>query len=343
MKSYRQINERDRRKIAKLKSYKLSISEIARRTGFNKSTISREIKRNGNGLVKVDRERLLNYFRSIGDFSYHPKGKDYVSYDRKTAQWSAKHRRAQASRRQRISIDLQNWIITKIESGWSPQQIAGRTRINGRSVSHEYIYKLIIKDKRSGGSLYRMLKRFGKRKQRLGKREYQKSILPGRVPINARPAFIEKRNRLGDLEGDIIVGRKQSGYIVSVIDRRSRLVVLELIKTRKANEVEEALLRAIKQMPKAHTITLDNAKEHSCHISITNKLGIKVYFTDPYSSFQKGSIENANGLVRYYLPKTTDFSTLKGATVKAIEKKLNTRPRKVLNYLTAEEASKKLT
>jgi transposase, IS30 family len=341
MKNYRHISERDRKKIAKLKSYKLSASEIARRTGFNKSTISRELRRNGGDIVKVDHSASLLYFYAHEQFDYIPKGKDYRFYTRRSAHRIAKNRRSEASRRAKVNLTTQKWITNCLRLGWSPQQIAGRSKIEGsQSISHEYVYRFIIKNRKNGGRLYRLLKRFGKRKQRLGKRVYQE-IIPYRVSISERPRIVENRQRLGDLEGDLIVGGHHKSHILTVVDRRSRLLVAELVRSRKKKIIEEAFLKALRRMPHALTLTLDNAREFSCHTEITKKTGVKVYFADPYSSHQRGTNENTNGLIRYYFPKRLDFRRIKPENIRKVEEKINSRPRKVLNYLTAYEASRK--
>ncbi len=323
MKCYRQINSRDRRKIARLKSYKLSISEIARRTGFNKSTISRELRRNGC-LQKVTGE------------------KSYWMYTGRYSDVSARFRRAQSIKRERVIQSTREWIIEKIKKDWSPQQIAGHLSLHGpERVSHEYIYKLIIKDKRRGGKLYKKLKRFGRRKKRTGERNYNKVVIPHRVPIEDRPRCVELRARLGDLEGDFIVGKDNKSYILTLVDRKSRQIVLEKLTNRKKILVESAILKAFKRFPKVHTLTLDNAREFSCHLSITKKTGVRVYFANPYASYERGSIENANGILRYYYPKRTDFRAIKETSLRRLEKDLNCRPRKVLEYLTSMEVIKK--
>ena len=131
MKNYRHINERDRIKIAKLKSYKLSVSEIARRTGFNKSSISRELRRNGGDVVKVDPSARILFFFENGMFDYRPQGKSYRFYSRKKANSVAKWRRRIASKRVRIEKTTKAWIKKHLRKGWSPQQIAGRSKIDG--------------------------------------------------------------------------------------------------------------------------------------------------------------------------------------------------------------------
>lgn len=347
MRIYRQLEEKDRKKLAKLKSYKISISEIARRMGFNKSTISRELKR--NGIVEVtNHKECIKMYAAMGChdlvefFKSRPPIIRRFSYQRQTAQWRANRRRRESSQRSRVKEQTQSWIKQKLYQGWSPQQIAGRSSKEApQKVSHEYVYQFIIKDKKQGGGLYRLLKRFGKRKQRLAKRSYKKEIIPGRVSISQRPQFIEKRERLGDLEGDLIVGRKQSGYIITLVDRSSRLLACELIKTKKMSEVEKGILSALSRMHEPKTLTLDNAREFSCHKSITQKTGVQIYFADPYSSYQRGTNENTNGLLRYYFPKKTNFSLISKKKLKSVENLINNRPRKILNYLTPKELAHK--
>lgn len=313
---YRQITVQDRRKIAKLKSYKLSISEIARRTGFNKSTISRELKRNG-------------FLDNSGKF---------WSYIARYANNSASNSRKRSVQRKRVSFAIDEWIVQKLLEDWTPEHIAGRSSFEcSQKISHEYVYKLILRDKKKGGRLYRRLKRFGKRRQRFGSRDYTATFIPERRSIADRPKIANDRKRMGDLEGDLIVGYKQSGYILTVLDRKTRLVALELLPTRKKNVVARAFLKAFKRMPDVKTLTLDNAREFSCHLELKKKVGVQVFFADPYCSYQRGSVENINGWIRHYFPKKYDFKQLLPKDLRRVEKKLNTRPRKVLRYLTPEE------
>lgn len=342
MKCYRQLNGKDRKKIARLKSYKLSISEIARRTGFNKSTISRELKRNG-WLQRPDDKFWIGVYLHTGlvdaakELLKKPT-KETLRYMAKYAIRDANIKRRRSVSHKRIPTHVDKWIRKRLLEDWTPEHVAGRSVFEcERKVSHEYVYNLIAKDRKEGGILYKKLKRFGKRKQRLGSRQYNIARIPKRTPIAKRPKIVNSRKRAGDLEGDLIVGYKQSGYILTVIDRRSRLVALEYLKTRKSEQVRQAFLRAFKRMPKLKTLTLDNAREFSCHTDLTRETKIKVYFADPYASHQRGSVENINGWIRYYYPKRTDFSDLDRRRLRRIENLLNRRPRKVLGYLTPEE------
>jgi transposase, IS30 family len=347
---FRQLTARDRVLISKLKEQKLSVSEIARRIGKNKSTVSRELRRNQSSatpqeayfLFRIERlwteEELDEYLQT------QPAEKREVKkyWAHAEAQELSEHRRwISNQKRRRKQPQTRKWVIAKLREGWSPQQIAGRSKVEGgESVSHEYVYALLHRDKKRGGRLYRLLKRFGKRKQRLGDRDYSAPVA-GRVGIEERPAVVEERSRLGDSEGDLIVGYRQSGYVLSVQDRKSRKTVLRKLETKHMTMVRAQLEVALRKLGGGHTLTLDNGKEFYDHRELSKVTKVKVYFTHPYSSTERGSIENLNGLVRYYLPKRTSFGTLTQRRLNQLEKLLNHRPRKCLGYLTPHEVHSK--
>lgn len=319
---YRQLERRDRVRIASLKRT-CSAAEIARRTGFHRSTISRELKRNG-GLW--DRGDTCHW-----------------AYDNVSAQRFANFRRRKANqKRVRILHSTQKWVIQLLKKSWSPQQIAGcSSRLGPQKISHESVYQIILRDKKQGGKLYRKLKRFGKRKRRIAERVYEREIIPQRIDIRERPSIVGTRKRLGDLEGDLIVGKNQKSYILTLVDRKSRQIAIEKLRRRDKPSVEAAFLRALSRFPVVQTLTLDNAREFSCHTEVTAKTLIAIYFATPYTSQERGSIENANGMLRHYLPKRTDFRPIKDEKLLALECDLNNRPRKVLGYFTPLEIVRK--
>jgi IS30 family transposase len=347
---FRQLTARDRVLISKLKEKKLGVSEIARWIGKNKSTVSRELRRNQTRATpqevhfwfRVERlwgeEELDEYLQSQP--AEERETKTYWSHAE--AQQRCAHRRWLANqKRRRKRPETRMWVVEKLRQGWSPQQIAGRSKLEGvESVSHEYVYALLHRDKKRGGKLYRLLKRFGKRKQRLGDREYTTPV-PGRRGIEERPAIVDERSRLGDNEGDLIVGYRQSGYVLSVQDRKSRKAVLRKLETKHMTMVREQLEVALRKLGSGHTLTVDNGKEFYDHQALSKATKVNVYFTHPYSSTERGSIENLNGLVRYYLPKRTSFETLTQRRLNQLEKLLNHRPRKCLGYLTPHEVYSK--
>lgn len=313
---FKQLTPRDRVLISKLKEKKLSVSEIARRIGKNKSTVSRELRRNETRATPQEVYFLFRIQQLWTEEDLDVYLQSQPTLERKVkAYWThaeAQHlcdqRRWLSNQKRRRKLpETRKWVIEKLREGWSPQQIAGRSKLEcAESVSHEYVYALLHRDKKRGGRLYRLLKRFGKRKQRLGDRDYSAPVA-GRVGIEERPPIVAERSRLGDNEGDLIVGYRQSGYVPSVQDRKSRKTILRKLKTKHMTLVREQLELALRKLGGGHTLTLDNGKEFYDHRRLTDATKVKVYFTHPYSSSERGSIENLNGLVRYYLPKRTSL------------------------------------
>ena len=345
---YNRLTANERAVISRMKTRGVSISGIARALGRNKSTVSRELRRNAITQTPHDRFFLLRVQNLWNEEQLEEYLKTQPEDARKTVSvWRAGDAQAMAetrafaaqTKRRRKTAETRKWVVAKLREGWSPQQIAGRSSIDGpESVSHEYVYELVYADRQRGGRLYRLLKRFGRRKQRFGERTYlptPRSL--DRVSIDERPAIVDERKRLGDFEADLIVGYRQSGYVLSVIDRVSRAIVLRRLASKCMDEVCAALVIALKELGHALTVTTDNGTEFNAHKELTKLLGVSVYFTHPYCSTERGSIENANGLVRYYLPKRSSFARVTQQRLEKIAALLNHRPRKCLGYLTPHE------
>lgn len=346
MRTFKQITRRDRLMISKLRTCGFSISEIARRIGKNKSTISRELKRNANVSSIDDQlfylaaekglfpDELKKISRQIGLGTLRVKR----TWSAVTAEEMASHRRLLSNQmRVQKTKATKNWAIEKLREGWTPEQIAGRSSKDGpEKVSHEYVYQIIKKDRHAGGKLFRLLPRFRKHKQRFNARIYGHKI-KGKVHISLRPKVVEQRQRLGDLEADLIQGYKQSGYILTVVDRKSRLVILRKLKTKSSLSVARELTFAARKFRVAKTITTDNGHEFAHHRRIAQQAKIDFYFATAHSSFERGTVENTNGLIRRIYPKQTCFKDIKQLDLNRIQENLNTRPRKVLNFLTPQE------
>jgi len=223
---------------------------------------------------------------------------------------------------------------------WSPEQISNWLKISEyEPVSHTWIYQHIEKDKFEGGELFNNLRRGSYSK---GHKPYKGNILD-RVSIEERPNIVNERVRLGDYEIDLIVGPKNKGAILSVIDRVSRCCILEKLNSKCSTEVSEQVIKLLQSSSSlAFTITTDNGTEFTDHKNIASKLNINYYFAHPYASYERGSIENLNGLVRQYIPKGTDFNDIDPVQVKTIQDKLNRRPRKVLGFLSPIEYLKNI-
>ena len=346
--SYKQLTARDRLLIAKLRAKKINQSEIARRIGKDKSTVSRELQRNATTETPQDRF----FYLRVSELWTEEQLDDYVATQpaeaRETkrvwtysiAQQNAEQRAWKASqKRRRKKPETRKWTIERLRIGWSPEQIAGRSKAEApERVSHEFVYSLVRRDKKRGGRLYRLLKRFGRRKQRFGARDYGTALAAnGRVSIEDRPAIVDKRTRLGDYEADLIVGHQQSGYILSVVDRTSRATVLRRLTSKRMDEVRIQLQAAFETLGVPHTLTVDNGTEFYGHRELAAATGIRIFFTHPYSSIERGSVENLNGLVRYYLPKRSSFAQLTQERLDEIAALLNERPRRCLDYLTPNE------
>ena len=341
---FKQLTARDRFLIAQLKRKKLSLTEIARQIGKSTSTVSRELRR--NAVVTTHDEQVV----FLEEFGSEEQLDEYLASElprQASATW--RHDEAQGiaemrawraqQKRRRKKPATRKWVVEKLHLGWSPQQIAGRSKLEGEeSVSHEYVYGLVHRDKKRGGRLYRLLKRFGKRKQRFGARDYPASTIPSdRVSIDRRPRIVAKRSRIGDYEADLIVGYRQSGYVLSAIDRKSRITSLRKLTSKRMDEVRSQLELSLNELGTARTLTVDNGKEFYGHKQLSKSVGVRVYFTHPYCSSERGSIENLNGLVRYYLPNCSSFARLTQERLNQIAELLNHRPRKCLGYLTPHE------
>jgi IS30 family transposase len=199
-------------------------------------------------------------------------------------------------------------------------------------ISHEWIYQYILMDKHAGGDLHRHLRCQKKRRKRYGSYE-RRGTLKNRVSIDERPAIVDTRQRLGDWEVDTIIGKGHRHAIVSLTERKSRLALLRKIERKTAQAVAEAVIELLKSLPvRTHTITADNGKEFASHERIAKELHTDVYFAHPYSSWERATNENMNGLIRQYFPKKRSFATITETEIEFVMERLNNRPRKCLGF-----------
>jgi len=249
------------------------------------------------------------------------------------------HASQKMCRRQEFHLTLaaKDYINDKLVSDkWSPMIISKRLESAGfDTISHTYIYSYIRKDKESGGELYKSLAHPNKYQ---GKKKYKGSI-PNRVSIDKRPDVANDRKRIGDIETDLVVSPKNQGSsIVSSVDRLSRFCCLDKVANKTKESVSEIVVRGLSNIGfDILTITTDNGTEFTDHESIASQLGVSYYFADPYSSYQRGSIEQLNGLIRRFIPKGTFIDEVDYHLIKTVESKLNNRPRKVLGWLSPIE------
>jgi IS30 family transposase len=305
--SYSQLTHEQRYHIyAHKKTGHFTQSEIADMLGVHKSTISRELSRNRGGR------------------GYRPK----------QAQEFALTRR-QNRVRPRISPDTWELVERHILQDYSPEQVTGfLKKEHGLAVSHEHIYQHIYADKRVGGDLYKHLRCQKKRKKRYGKYS-RRGQIPDRVGIELRPVIVDARLRIGDWEADTIIGKGHRQAIVSLTERKSKLTLLKKVVRKTAEAVRDAVIELLGPISYAvHTITSDNGTEFADHKTIADKLTAAFYFAHPYRAWERGTNENANGLVRQYFPKGHDFKTITDEQINLVMNRLNNRPRKTLGFLT---------
>jgi IS30 family transposase len=307
--SYRQLTQEQRYQIGAYIRIGMKMSEIARRIDVHRTTLWREIRRNST------------------PYRYNPSRAIALARDR---------------HREKIKKRIGEATWARVESllrcEWSPEQISKRLEVEGLSrVSHETIYRHIYRNKQEGGFLYIHLRRRHKYRKRTSKYCSRKGW-DTRRPISERPAIVETRSRLGDWEADTIIGREKKGGILSLVERRSRYCLLQKVATKSAHTVAEAVCSSLLPVKdKVFTITSDNGIEFTRHQTIAKVLDADFFFADPYSSWQRGTNENTNGLVRQYFPKKSDFSHLSDSDIQFVTDRLNNRPRKVLNFRTPSE------
>ena len=290
-----------------------SLGEIAKALGRSKSTVSREIKRNSS-----------------------PEYRLYLSH---RAHGRAELRKTQANTHQRLKNErIEAYVRSMLKDGWSPELIAGRIGFDhpGLSISHEAVYQFIYHPDTEGHQeLIQCLRRAHRKRRNKGiGRKERKTKIPNRVPIDQRPPSVETRIRFGHWEGDSLVSRKSLVALNSLVERKSRYLMLTKLDAKTAEATCDAIVERLKDLPRKarRTLTLDNGTENAKHEAITAAIGTKCYFARPYASWQRGTNEHVNGLVRWYLPKGTDFSKISAEQIARIEFLINNRPRKCLGF-----------
>ena len=311
MSKYQQLTYEQRCHISVLIKTGLSQRVMADLVGTNQSTISRELSRN------------------IGDRGYRHK----------QAQTKTTARRKAAVTATKMTPGMVSLIESKLRLEWSPEQVSGwLLENNGQLMSHETIYLHIWADKKAGGQLYTFLRRQGKKYDKRRNGKASRGQIKDRVSIDDRPEVVDNKSRIGDWEIDTVIGKGHSGALVTIVERVSKTTVSKRVNSKSAKDVTKAtiaLLMPYKDI--VHTITADNGKEFAYHKEISEALSADVYFAHPYSSWERGLNENTNGLLRQYFPKSTDFKTVTAAAVKHAVERLNTRPRKDLDFKTPNQ------
>ncbi len=302
-----------------MKKARYQQKQIAEAIGKSESAVSRELRLNCDG-------RSGAYSADLAERKSAQRKKDKPKAVRFTAAMRAE-----------VDVGLRGKL--------SPEQIVGVARKEGRDmVSHERIYQYIWQDKKRGGHLHQHLRTRGKRYRKRGAAKDSRGIIAGRVDIDQRPKVVEKRKRFGDLEIDTIIGRKHKGAIVTINDRASGMLLMRKVPRKESALVAKATIAALRQWkPHLHTATSDNGKEFADHQLIARKLKLNFFFAKPYHSWERGSNENLNGLIRQYIPKQTDFDALSDEFIQHVQDQINNRPGKRFNFDTPIDEFKRLT
>lgn len=313
------ITDEQRCTIERMKKAGYQQQHIAQAIGKSASTVSRELRRNCDG-------RSGSYTADLAG--------------RKSAR-----RKKDKPKAVRFTAAMRSEVERQLARKLSPEQIVGVARREGRDmVSHERIYQHIWQDKKRGGQLHEHLRTCGKRYRKRGAAKDRRGIIAGRVDIEQRPAVVEKRERFGDLEMDTIIGRKHKGAILTINDRASGMLLMRKVPRKESALVAKAAIDALRLWrPLLHTATSDNGKEFADHQLIARKLQLDFFFAKPYHSWERGSNENLNGLIRQYIPKQTDFDTLTDEYIQYIQDQINSRPRKRFNFDTPINEFNRLT
>ena len=320
--NYKQLTLEKRYQITALIKAGLNQKDIAVELSVHPSTISRELRRN-NDLVR--------------------------GYNAELAQIKSTKTEMQKSKRFSLTKSIEKYIRAKLKQDWSPEQISGRMKLDtGVSVVHETIYRYIYANKKNGGKLYTYLRHKNKKYHKRSNDYMARGTIIDRIMIDQRPKIVEKKSRIGDWEIDTVVGKDHKGFLVTVVDRKSKFSIIKSVPTKHAEVVTAALIDMLTPMQKiTHTITSDNGKEFAYHKQVSDALDTDFYFANPYHSWERGLNEHTNGLIRQYLPKKSTFLNVSKDEIIMIQDRLNHRPRKILKYKTPyevffSEMSKKL-
>jgi transposase, IS30 family len=302
---YTHLSQTERYQIYSLMKAGQSIAQIAKLLGRHRSTVWREIQ------------------RGCGGRGYRPSQAQHLADERATASRNAAQ----------MSDPCWAQVQQCLYQQWSPEQIAAHV-----DASHESIYQRIYADKAAGGDLYMHLRSQKKRRKRHACGRDRRGHIPNRRPISERPAHINERAQVGHWEGDTMIGKGHKKAIVTVVERKSGYAMLALVDAKSAALVGQAMQECLEPVAAlVKTMTLDNGKEFAQHEQFDQALNCATYFADPYSSWQRGSNENFNGLVRQFIPKSRHLNTVTHEELAMIEDKLNHRPRKRLGFKTPHE------
>ena len=303
--NYKHLSQIERSQIAGLMKAQHSITQIASLIGRHKSTISRELRRNA------------------GSRGYRPKQASELAIER--------------SEQSRNAYTVAPWVKEQasalVRLQWSPEQVASRL-----PVSHETLYQHVYADKTQGGNLWKNLRCQKQKRKRYASGRDRRGQIPNRRPLSERPAHVEGRKQVGHWECDTVIGANHKQAIVTVVERKSGYAVMAKVSNKTVDLVSQAIIKALTPFEaRVKTLTYDNGKEFCAHALIEVALKSTGYFARPFASWERGSNENFNGLLRQYVPKKRPMKNINDEEIKMIENRLNNRPRKRLGFRTPAE------
>lgn len=309
--NYSQLTEHERYQIYALKKAGHTQKAIALLLRRSPSTISRELKRN----------------------------KGLRGYRPRQAQRLSDTRRKASNKARKVTDDIKTAIKVLIRQELSPQQVVNYlARHKGLSLHHETVYQLIYTDKTRGGDLHTHLRIASKPyRKRYGTYD-RRGKIKNRVSIDDRPAVVDRGNRIGDWEGDTVIGKGRKSALLTMVERKTLYTVILRLTGKRADLLAEVVVQGMRHLrDSVKTITLDNGLEFAKHEVIAQGLGADIYFAHPYASWERGINENTNGLIRQYFPKGTDFSDVSDDQIEHVMNRLNNRPRATRGYRTPNE------
>lgn len=322
LKKHRRLTHKERVQIQTLLSENKTKSYIANKLNRSRSTITREVNK------------------------WVQKKEDY--YDADLAHWYAKDTYLNKRNLDKISTHslLRYFVYKGLLSNWTPEQISGRLKYlypddPVMSISHEAIYRHIYTHPQASlnKKLIKLLVRKKTRRRPSKKKRGMGSKILNQVSIDNRPKHIDKREEVGHWEGDLIIGKNNKSAIGTIVERKTRFTLILKLSSKKADEVADKFSKVLNKLNCRYkkSMTYDNGIEMAKHEKITKLTNMKIYFAHPYSSWERGTNENTNGLIRRYLPKGTDFKTINETQLQIIQEKLNNRPRKIIGFKTPAE------
>ena len=311
---YHQLTDFERYLIGRLRSSGCGVRQISRELGRSASTISRELKRNADtsdGRYRV--EKAISY---------------------------AKARRSRCRRGSRCEEGVVRKVRRWLQRRWSPEQVSRRLRkLEEAGAGVATIYRWLAKDRAEGGQSWLQTRQLSHRYRKGYRVQDGRGRMKGKKQLDSRPPGAQDRSEVGHLEGDTVMGKDGRHCLLTLVDRKTRRTRILKLKARQASEVNKALIREVRSgRVRLKSLTLDNGTEFHGFKELEEELGIEVYFAKPYHSWERGTNENTNGLIRQYLPKGMCFKELTQRRCDEIERELNDRPRKVLGFSTPNEA-----